>query len=270
MKNSTAPARSAEILFTVWGLDGDRQAPAQASQLQRFSPMRVLVDTTGALALLCVVGATSGCGHGRMLPSPSATLVPGTQEAAVAADAGVEVSANGADWRGRPENLEERLTPVRVRIVNHSGRPIELLYERFTLTGRTGRRYRALPPVPIDHQRPIDAVGTVRPIFATSGFYVAQRYRDIYPSLTPWRRPLSRDASYSETQYQRWPENLPTREMQRLSLPEGVLADGGEISGFLFFEDATQHEARLMFQAALDDGEQGGTVAAVEIPFRVQ
>jgi len=224
-----------------------------------------LAPNTLALAL-----ALAGCGHGRMLPSASANVVPGAPAAASAEENGVAISADGDDWKGRPADLPQRLTPLKVRIVNHSGRPIEILYERFVLTGDRGHRYQPLPPVPIDHQKPLDGTGTVRPIFASASFYVAQRYGDIYPSLPPWSRSLPRDARFSEQQYRRWPDDLPTREMQRLGLPEGVLADGGEISGYLFFEDATRREGRLTFSAALDDGDGGGSVAELEIPFRVE
>ena len=58
--------------------------------------------------------------------------------------------------------------------------------------------------------------------------------------------------------------------MLRMGLPEGVLADGGEISGFLYFEDANKHESRMTFRADIDDGQHGGQLAEIKIPFRVQ
>jgi hypothetical protein len=205
-----------------------------------------------------------------MLPAASARVVAGAPGAGEAEDNGVEISAEGDNWEGRPIDLPKRLTPLKVRVVNHSGHPIELLYERFSLTGARGRTYRPLPPVPIDHQRPIDGAGTVRPIYAASSFYVAKRYEDIYPSLPPWSHPLPRAADFAASQYGRWPNDLPSRDMQRMGLPEGVLADGGEVSGYLFFEDAIHHEARLTFTAALDDGDSGSAVAEVAIPFRIE
>lgn len=215
-----------------------------------------------------IAGSASGCGHGRMLPSSAASRVPGAPEAAVAEDRGVQLSADGDDWEGRPENLPERLTPIKVRIVNHSGRPIEILYERFVLAGGRGVRYQPLPPVPLEHQKPIDDAGTVKPIFAAAGFFIARRYQDIYPSLPPCSRAFPRRDGFWLTQYRHWPDDLPTREMQRLGLPEGVLADGGKISGYLFFEDATRRESRLTLEADLDDGP--ARVAEIEIPFRVE
>jgi hypothetical protein len=220
------------------------------------------------LAAAALVAA--GCAHGRMLPGPAADVVPGAPDAALDHTNGVEVSADGDDWEGRPADLPERLTPVKVRIVNHSGRPLEILYERFMLAGTHGHRYQPLPPVPIDHRKPLDGAGTVSPIFAAESFFVARRYGDVYPSLPAWSQPLPRAPGFAERQFARWPQNLPTREMQRLSLPEGVLADGGEVAGYLFFEDATRHESRLAFKASLDDGDGQGSVAEIDIPFRVE
>jgi hypothetical protein len=99
---------------------------------------------------------------------------------------------------------------------------------------------------------------------------VAPRYHDLYPSLAAWPHPLERDEAFSNQQYQRWGQGLPTRAMQRMGLPEGVLGDGGEISGFLYFEEATKRETRLTFRADIDDEQQGGQLAEIKIPFRVQ
>jgi hypothetical protein len=223
-----------------------------------------------ALPSLLVTWAIAGCGHGRMLPGSAARVVPGAPSAAVAEDNGVRVAANGDDWSDRPEDLPDRLTPVKVRIVNKSGRPIRILYESFALTGARGRLYRPLPLIPVQHQHPVDSAGTLRPIFAAANFFVAPRYHDIYPSLPAWSEPLPRDPDFSQEQYRRWHDDLPTREMQRLGLPEGVLGDGGQISGFLYFENVTGREARLTFDADLDDGQTGVQVALIEIPFRVE
>jgi hypothetical protein len=222
------------------------------------------------LSAAALLGATVGCSHARMVPAGQAHVIPGAPTAAVAEENGVRVAANGDDWEGRPADLPERLTPVKVRIINHSGRPLQILYERFALTPAHGHALRPLPPVPLEHQQPLDQAGTVRPIYASASFFVATRLHDVYPSLPAWPVALPRDAAYYERQYPRWPGDLPTREMQRMGLPEGVLADGGQISGYLYFENATGHRQRLLFEADLDDGENGARVADLEIPFLVE
>jgi hypothetical protein len=55
-----------------------------------------------------------------------------------------------------------------------------------------------------------------------------------------------------------------------MALPEGVLGNGGQISGVLYFEEATNREDRLVFRAELTDGDDGDPVASIEIPFRVE
>ncbi len=58
--------------------------------------------------------------------------------------------------------------------------------------------------------------------------------------------------------------------MQRLALPEGVLADGGEVAGFLYFPSVTDSEKRVHLKAELNAGDSDDSVATVDIPFRVE
>jgi len=60
------------------------------------------------------------------------------------------------------------------------------------------------------------------------------------------------------------------RAIRRLGLPEGVLADGGEISGFLYFENATKRERRLTLRADIDGAQDGDRLTKIELPFQVQ
>jgi hypothetical protein len=220
------------------------------------------------LSVLCL--AAVSCAQGRMLPAASAHTVPGAPEAAAAEVQGVRVSAEGDDWSASPADLSRRLTPVKVRLVNHSGVPARIEYQQFTLVGGHGHVYRAIPIVPLDHQAPVGGVGTIEPIYSASNFFVAPRYHDVYPTLPAWPHPLERDDASSTDQNQSWGQGLPTHAMRRMGLPEGVLADGGEISGFLYFEDATKRESRLTFRADIDDEEHGDQLAEIKIPFRVQ
>lgn len=205
-----------------------------------------------------------------MLPAASAHTIPGAPEAAADEVQGVRVSAEGDDWSASPTDLSSRLTPVKVRIVNHSGAPARIEYQQFTLVGGHGHVYRAIPIVPLDHQTPVDGAGTIEPIYSAFNFFVAPRYHDVYPTLPAWPHPLARDDVSSNEPNQRWGQGLPTRAMRRMGLPEGVLADGGEISGFLYFEDATKRESRLTFRADINDEQQGDQLAEIKIPFRVQ
>jgi hypothetical protein len=230
-----------------------------------------------SLALtFCRVGAVSfglmqaACGHERMLPASTARVVSDAPGFAVVEQDGVRLVASGDDWSGPPADLPKHLTPVKVRIVNHSGKAVQILYERFVLAGGRGHRYRPLPPVPLFHDRPFDAVAALRPSFATENFFVRPAYRDVYPSIPPWPTRLPADDRFYERQCKLWGDDLPTVEMQRLALPEGVLADGGELTGFLYFENATRRERKVQLEADLREGEGQGQVTSIAIPFQIE
>jgi hypothetical protein len=219
---------------------------------------------------ILIVGAgacTAGCSHGVLLPADSANVVPGAPTVAFDERGGVRVSVNGDDWKGDPGDLADHLTPLKIRVVNRSGQALQILYERFSLVGANGRTYRPLPVVPLLH----DGGGAPRllPIFSSANFFVGPRYRDVYPSLNAWPDPLPRDDTFYQRQFRRWGTMHPTAQMQRSALPEGVLGDGGEMSGFLYFENATRHEDRLRFKAEIDEGRDGQLVANIELPLRV-
>ena len=107
-------------------------------------------------------------------------------------------------------------------------------------------------------------------MYASTKFFVSARFRDVYQTLEAWPEPLARDESLYEQQYRRWGETHPPFEVVRMGLPEGVLGDGGVVSGFLFFDNPLGHESRVTFEAEFDKSDGQDAVAAVKIPFRVQ
>ena len=212
--------------------------------------------------------ALAGCAAGHLRPASSAHIIPDVPNAAVAEDSGIRIAAEANDWNAAPDDLVERLTPLKVRIINHSGEPIQILYQQFALVGADGRKYQPLPPAPI-------AAGAtqappVHLVYASSKFFVAPRLHGVYPSLETWAVPLARDDGFYARQVARWEQDLPSHPMRRMALPEGVLADGGEISGFLYFENATRKERRVTFQADLGAPPQGDEITQIEIPFVVR
>jgi hypothetical protein len=229
-----------------------------------------LVRRLAIVSGVVLVTLGPGCGRAKMVPEDGARLVRDAPGYAVAERAGVRMAASGDVWKGRPADLPERLTPVKVRLVNRSGRDLQILYGRFVLVGARGRKYRPLPPVPPAQDASRAGMGTVRPYFAPSNFFVRPADHDVYPSLPPWPTRLRSDDVFYARQYDRWGDEPPSRELQRLALPEGVLASGGEIAGFLYFENATGRESKLALRADLRDEEGRETVASISIPFRVE
>lgn len=209
----------------------------------------------------------AACGHGRLVPARSATIVPGAPGAAFLVEGGVRCSADALAWQGRPGDLPTSVTPVKVRIVNTSGKPIRLLYQDFALVGKGGRKYPAVPILPLD---PDDSAPRLDPIYASTKFFVAPRFHGVYPGLDAWSKPLDRDDDLYERAYHRWGPEPRSRQALRMGMPEGVLDDGGVISGFLYFESPLGREDRVTFEAEFGNGAGDDTVAAVKIPFRVQ
>ena len=61
---------------------------------------------------------------------------------------------------------------------------------------------------------------------------------------------------------------LPTTDMRREALPEGVLEPHGEVSGFVYFERLPPDEGRVELRAQFPQAE-GESTRRMEIPFRV-
>jgi hypothetical protein len=240
--------------------------------------MSAISRSAGLTLIACGAAlAGAGCGHGALVPAGSATVVPGAPEAAYSVVDGVRCSADVGAWSDGAKPLPDFVVPVKVRIKNASGRPIQVLYEDFVLAGKSGRRYRPLPIVPLDEgegERP----APIEPIYSSTKFYVGPRLHDVYPTLDAWTADLPRDEALYDKQLRRWGHAPLPREAIRMALPEGVLDDGGTISGFLFFESPLARESRVTFQADFDAATRrptggdaaGDTVASIEIPFQVE
>lgn len=223
--------------------------------------------SSGLIGLIAVASlSASGCGHGALVPAASAQVIAGAPKAAYSENDGVGCSADVGAWPERARQPPDEVVPVKVRIRNKSGQAIRLLADDFVLVGKSGHRYRPIPVLPVAG----GSLSPVNPIYGSTKFYVAPRFHDAYPTLEPWSARLSRDEAAYERQFRRWGKQRPTTEMIRMALPEGVLADGGLISGFVYFESPLDEEDRVTFQADFEQGEGSGTVASVEIPFRVR
>ncbi len=213
--------------------------------------------------------ALASCAHSRLVPAEGAKLVRDGEGATLQVDDGVRFVATLDDWRGLGDKLPDDVTPIKVRIVNHSGQSIAILYERIALIGRKGKAYRALPVVPLVDDGAKGGRQEIRPIFATAKFQVAPRYSDVYPSLAPGPNRLPRDEDYYRKAYSAWHGALPSREIRRMALPEGVLAPGGELTGYLYFENPIDTESKVTLSAELPSGRTDTVVGRIDIPLRV-
>lgn len=239
-----------------------------------------------ALAALLAAGCLS---ETKLQPLPSA---PTTRSGAVTTEGqGVRLVADGDAWKGSPSNLERLVTPVEVRLENQSGRPLRIHYEHFTLVGDSRFQYAALSPFELrndglavggsgSESGPVSfsvgvGVGTGRPWGARVGPFASSYgwgpwgpgWRNPFydPFFDPWYDPF-----YGPYAYWRPSEPLPTRDMLRRALPEGVLENGGTLTGFLYFQEVGEREDHVTLQARLVDATTGEQFGTLSIPFDVR
>lgn len=219
------------------------------------------------IGLLALAG--QGCAT-TLVPAPGAHRVPGVGHAADARLEGVHILASAEAWSGFPSDLEDIVTSFLVTITNDSDRALEIRYEHFALQTPGGVVFAALPPFQVTGValEPIDALGPT----AGFGFSVAPYLSPWYPGWSVYGGPFPFHAGYYGGFDVFYPSfgriNLPTSDMIERALPEGVLAPGGRISGFVYFERVID-VVRVRFVARLVEvgGQELGTI---QIPFVVE
>jgi hypothetical protein len=219
------------------------------------------------------LGLIAGCiPEARLQPLPEARSLAGDTSAAMAEAHGVRLVADGAAWDSYPKNLERRLTPVEVRVENHSGRPLSIRYEFFDVEGASRFHYAAIPPLSLD-----EVTDNGSPI-CTAGYWPRSYRWGWYGrgwEPRPWRRPDWSNPFYDPyydpywSPYVRCEEPLPTRDMVEQALPEGTLEDGGTVAGFLYFQGVAEREKQVTLQAELVDARTGEHFGRLSIPFQV-
>jgi hypothetical protein len=211
----------------------------------------------------------------QLRPQPTAQTLAGDKAAAVAEQAGVRLVADGDAWRGTPANLERSLTPVSVRLENHSGRALRLKYEHFTLVGGSRFRYSAVSPLEL---RGV-ASRKLAPDSGTGGAGVGVGMGWNWGPGRPygpgwggpgWYDPFWGPYSSGPRGHPACQEPLPSEDMLEEALPEGTLENGGTVSGFLYFQGVANREDAVTLQARLVDATTGETFGALDIPFQVQ
>jgi len=235
--------------------------------MQRRIPK--LCGASMLFVLVALVASVGACAtEPELLPASGHRSAMGRSSLAVERRSGVTVTADGSVWDSSPENLATELTPLWVTLHNDTGRSLRVQYDEFTLRGASGAIYRALAPYVLPASRS-------RPVFQVQDggdfdkFHVAAYLAPFYPWLPVWNGPLPYGPSISSVAVR---PGLPTDSMLERALPEGVLANGGSVSGFLYFQKVDVRESRATFQAGLQEPtpawQPTRQVAAIDIPFR--
>ncbi|MFY2559038.1 hypothetical protein ACN469_15515 [Corallococcus terminator] len=240
--------------------------------------MRALVPVA---TLLLAAGCVT---ESNLKPSMEAQVLQGDKDTAVAKASGVTLVADGSAWKGSPSNLERTLTPVYVRLENQSGKTLRIRYEDFTLVGTESRfSYSALPPFTL-RQSAVSSSSTQGRLEGTGGSGGGSVYIGAGPGWRSgygygprgaWGNPFYPGyGGYGPyypgpyTTYQ-CEEPLPTRDMLQKALPEGTLANGGTVQGFIYFQVVTGRENGVVLQARPVDANSGESLGTLDIPFQV-
>lgn len=119
-----------------------------------------------ALALLL-----AGCTHvNQFRPARADQAVAEEPAAAFTQGGGVRAWVRAGDWRGWPEDLEDRVTPVEILLENQGPAPLAIRPSLFTLRTPGGFRAQALEPVEV--QRLVASVWSAHAaVFVHPGFY---------------------------------------------------------------------------------------------------
>lgn len=246
----------------------------------------------GAISLFLVFSVGCASRHAYLVPAPTANLTSGGHAVMASAD-GVTITVTPNSWNGIPHNLYKHLTPLEVRIENHSNQPIRLVYADFKLVSPGGKTFAALPPSEITgtqyegenrmpgdshftvvswqrrHTRPTRVI--ITPSFYWSGFYFAPYWNYGYVGIGPWPYSWGPPFGYYHLYYPYMRAiHLPTRSMLQKGIPEGVISAGGYVQGFFYFEKVDPNLKEVDFIATLQEARTGRKVGTIRIPFQVQ
>jgi hypothetical protein len=226
--------------------------------MRQFQPLWMLLSQLLAVA----------CSSEMTQLQPAAAVVGSAQ--AVTRDSGVTLSVATRTWPGA-NRVDEMVTALQVRIENESAHAILIRHSDFSLVSSAGTRYLAIPPVRVDASSlRVDAsYEFISPDFEYVEFRAAPYYASIFPGL-PTYADFSADPSHYGY-YDYWRRSgLPTPSMLARALPEGVLDEGGRLSGWLYFQKLTERDERVALRASFEAAVSGTRVASFEIPFTVK
>ena len=227
------------------------------------------------LILAALLPLTTACTGVNLEPATGANQI-GSFDAAVSTVDGVRMVVNPNSWLGEP-GVSREVTPIEVTIQNNSNKPLSVQYSEFRLVAPDGTIYNALPPFAIQGSldKPVTAIGyrpILDPVFDYDNFSVAPYYASLYPTLLPYEGAFYPDRAYYDYYGPLWRNiQLPTDRMVAQALPEGVIENGGEVKGFLYFEKVDTDDDNLVkFRADLVNPRTGQTFGAIGIPFTVE
>lgn len=147
---------------------------------------------------------------------------------------GVEISARANAWQGWPAGLGRVVTPIHVRIANRGTTAVRVDTTKMALALAAGGRLAAVLPSEV---RAV-AVEPAPAALPQAGAALGPTRERSGPGWALNEPALDRRADPSQEPDRAW--ELPSADMVSLALPEGVLAPGREVRGFVYFERASR------------------------------
>ncbi len=232
----------------TWGVNANARlrAGAEAPDLPPLTRRRsyrvimrtvLVVSLSAALAVACASGRASG----PLRPADPAQAAEGKTLAGHVDAAGVSIVARIGSWRGWPRDLEQRVTPVALTVVNHAARTVRIAPETFSLAVSGGGRYTPMNQLEVSRRiSDLAGVRSHRPPIRWPG---TPGYDN--PSLNPELSPQ--------------PRNVPVPaagDWQGAFEASGTLAPGERLQTVLFFDvpGATVQAATLQVNVVYDSG----------------
>jgi hypothetical protein len=183
-----------------------------------------------ASLLLAMTVLQAGCVHvSHFHPARAEQAVQGEPASAFTESAGVKAWVRAGDWRGWPEDLEDRMTPVEVSLDNQGAQALDVKPSHFGLLAPNGFRYQALEPEQV--QRLVASSWPVRTsVYFHHGYYGAY----------PWPGfPVRYGHFYPYTWWGWYPVPVlvspPAPPPGPPPAPQGTLERGGQVSLLLLF-----------------------------------
>ena len=205
------------------------------------------------VVLVVVVGLLTGCAARVDAPVAGPSVNAG----------GVEVSAVANAWRGWPSELGRIVTPIRVRLVNQGSDAVRVDVTKFALVVPEGGRLAAMLPADV-HAVVVEPPPAALPQAGLALGPTRDRSGPGWALNEP-----GPDLRVDPTQEPDRTWQLPSADMLDQALPEGVLAPGQAVSGFVYFRRAPREarDATLTWPVMDTAGAELG-VAAVPLTLR--
>ena len=205
--------------------------------------MKGLRQRVSLITGILLFAILTGCAV-KIVPSPGAAGMVDLRKSLVTQEKdGFKVTVQSMAWTGSPYFLDQYYTPFFVTVRNDRKIPLKLDYKAFFLVDNEGNQFDVVPP-----EKVWDVlVGKQAPIVYGSPYPYSSYYYGRYGSYN--RYPFPPYPYYYPYYYPGWVYNVPPAEEYAWGHSKDILVEGlaeeevmpgAQVSGFLYFKEATR------------------------------